>query len=241
MAKIALVTGAAVRVGRAIAQSLAEDGFQMALHHNRSAAPAEDLAREIRHLGGTAEPFQADLSDPSAARRLIRAVEARFGPRLDLLVNSASIYRPSRVDEGTDDDWEQILAINLRAPFQLVREAATLLRAAKGTVVNIVDLSAFQAWKRFGIHAVSKASLLKLTQVQARTYAPHVRVNAVAPGNVLPPEDDTQEEIEASRQRIPLGRIGAPEDVVRAVRYLVDAPYVTGEVMVVDGGRLLDP
>ncbi len=241
MAKTALVTGAAVRVGRAIAQSLAEDGFQLALHYNRSAAPARDLAREIRGAGGTAEPFQADLSDTSAAKDLIRAVDARFGPQLDVLVNSASIYRPETVREGTDDAWEQILAINLRAPFQLVREAATHLRAASGTVVNIVDLSAFQAWKRFGIHAVSKAALLKLTQVQARTYAPDVRVNAVAPGNVLPPEDDTEEEIEASRQRIPLRRIGAPDDVVRAVRYLIDASYVTGEVMVVDGGRLLDP
>lgn len=241
MASTALVTGAGVRVGRAIARGLAEDGFQLAIHYNRSGAAAEDLAREIRGAGGTAEPFQADLSDPSAARNLIRDVDARFGPRLDVLVNSASIYRPETVREGSDEAWEQILGINLRAPFQLVREAATLLRAANGAVVNIVDLSAFQAWKRFGIHAVSKAALLKLTRVQARTYAPHVRVNAVAPGNVLPPEGDTEEEIEASRRRIPLGRIGAPDDVVRAVRYLVDASYVTGEVMLVDGGRLLDP
>ena len=227
-------------MGRAIAEGLAEEGFRLAVHYNRSSEAAQQVVRDIEAAGGEASSFQADLSESAAAPVLIREVEERFG-RLDVLVNSASIYRPDTVVDGADEAWELIQAINVRAPFQLVRAAAPLLKATEGCVVNIVDLSAFQVWKRFGIHSVSKTALLKLTRVQARTLAPAVRVNAVAPGNVLPPEDDTEAEVEASRKRIPLGRIGHPQDVVSAVRYLVNAPYVTGEVIVVDGGRLLDP
>ncbi|NNF27081.1 MAG: SDR family oxidoreductase [Gemmatimonadetes bacterium] len=240
MSRTALVTGGAVRVGRAIALGLAEEGFRLAVHYNRSSGPAEGVVEEIEAGGGAAASFQADLSQSASAGGLIRQVEERFGD-LHALVNSASIYRPDTISEGTDEAWELIQAINVRAPFQLVREAAPLLTRTGGCVVNIVDLSAFQVWNRFGIHSVSKTALLKLTRVQARTLAPSVRVNAVAPGNVLPPEDDSEEEIEASRRRVPLGRIGDPTDVVGAVRYLVNAPYVTGEVVVVDGGRLLEP
>lgn len=240
MSRTALVTGAGVRVGKAIALGLAEEGFRLAVHYNRSSGPAERTVEQIEAAGGEAAFFQADLSESASAPRLIEQVEERFGD-LDVLVNSASIYRPDTVTAGSDQAWALIHAINVRAPFQLVREAAPLLTRAKGSVVNIVDLSAFQTWKRFGIHSVSKTALLKLTRVQARALAPDVRVNAVAPGNVLPPEDDSDEEIEASRARVPLGRIGDPSDVVGAVRYLVNAPYVTGEVVVVDGGRLLDP
>ena len=240
MLRTALVTGGGVRVGRAIALGLAEEGFRVAVHYNSSSGPADRVVREIEAMGGEAASFQADLSKSASAPRLIREVAERMDG-LDVLVNSASIYRPDTVTSGTDEAWDLIHAINVRAPFQLVRAAAPLLTARQGCVVNIVDLSAFQAWNRFGIHSVSKTALLKLTRIQARALAPGVRVNAVAPGNVLPPDGDSDEEIAASRRRIPLGRIGDPADVVGAVRYLVGAPYVTGEVIVVDGGRLLDP
>ena len=133
------------------------------------------------------------------------------------------------------------MAVNVRAPFLLVRDTADLLREARGSVVNVVDLSAFQAWPRYPHHSVSKAALLHLTRNLALALAPEARANAVAPGHVLPPPGYGEAQIERSRQRIPLGRIGRPEDVAEAVLYLAGAQYVTGEVIVVDGGRLANP
>ena len=136
----------------------------------------------------------------------------------------------------TAEEWDAVMAVNLRAPFLLVRETAALLRAARGSVVNIVDLSALQPWTSHPHHSVSKAGLLHLTKVMARALAPHVRANAIAPGHVLPPEYFSEADIERDRRRVPLGRIGTPDDVVGAVRFLAGADYITGEVIVVDGG-----
>ena len=232
---VALVTGAGVRVGRAIALGLAESGYDLIVHHNLSAEGAADVATEARRLGRSVHTVRADLSRETHTVRLARAAGDRFG-RLDLLVNSASPFvRGDLLGLGTEE-WDSVMAVNLRAPFLLVRETAGLLRRARGAVVNIVDLSALQPWTSHPSHSVAKAGLLHLTRVMARRLAPEVRVNAIAPGYVLMPEYFDEARTERVRERVPLRRIGTPEDVVEAVRYLAGADYVTGEVIVVDGG-----
>ena len=235
MNPVALVTGGGVRVGRAIALGLVESGYDLVVSYNSSATGAAEVATAAAHLGRRVQPVRAELSREEDVVRLARSVQDRFG-RLDLLVNSASSFVTADLLEVTTEEWDSVMAVNLRAPFQLVRETAALLRAARGSVVNIVDLSALQPWTSHPQHSVSKAALLHLTRIMARRLAPEVRVNAVAPGHVLPPEYFSAADIERDRLRVPLGRIGTPDDVASAVRFLAGADYVTGEVIVVDGG-----
>ena len=235
MNPVALVTGGGVRVGRAIALGLVESGYDLVVSYNSSATGAAEVATAAAHLGRRVQPVRAELSSEEDVVRLARSVQDRFG-RLDLLVNSASSFVTADLLEVTTEEWDSVMAVNLRAPFQLVRETAALLKAARGSVVNIVDLSALQPWTSHPQHSVSKAALLHLTRIMARRLAPEVRVNAVAPGHVLPPEYFSAADIERDRLRVPLGRIGTPDDVASAVRFLAGADYVTGEVIVVDGG-----
>ena len=240
MPKRALVTGAGVRLGRAIAIGLAEDGYDVAVHYNRSAEEASETRAAIEgKTGQTATLVQADLSDPDGVARLAREVTVS-GDGLEVLVNSASTYLQRRLEDVSAVAWDHVMAVNARAPFLLTSALHPLLDATGGTVINMVDLSALRPWRSYADHAVSKAALLHLTRAQAQAYAPRVRVNAIAPGNVLPPADATAEETEAFRQRVPLGRIGTPDDIVEAVRFLRDAHYMTGEVVVVDGGLSLN-
>jgi pteridine reductase len=236
--RVALVTGGAVRLGRAISLGLAEAGFDVALHYRASEAPALEASREIRALGRACATVRGDLGDPASADAVVAAVREAFG-RLDLLVNSAAGFAPLSLADADADAWDRIMDVNVRAPHLLVRAAADLLRAAGGAVVNVVDLSAFQPWRDYPVHAVSKAALAHLTRVQARSLAPDVRVNAVAPGAVLPPDDYPPERVEELRVRAPLRAVGTPQDVVEAVLYLADARYVTGQILAVDGGRML--
>jgi pteridine reductase len=179
-----------------------------------------------------------DLSDAGAAEVVAKAVERAFG-RLDLLVNSAASFDAAPLLEVDAERWDAVMHLNVRAPHLLVRAATSLLRQSRGSVVNIADLSAFQPWLERPHHAVSKAALVHLTKVQARALAPDVRVNAVAPGAVLPPEELTEEARRSLAEAAPLQRLGSPADVVAAVLYLARAAFVTGEVLVVDGGRML--
>ena len=236
--RVALVTGGAVRVGRAISLGLAEAGFAVAVHYRGSAAAAQNVADRIRELGRACLLVQGDLSDPAAAEPVVEAVAGEFG-RLDLLVNNAAGFDATPLAQADADTWDAVMDLNVRAPHLLVRAAAELLRASRGSVVNLLDLSAFQPWAEYPVHAVSKAALAHLTRVQARALAPEVRVNAVAPGAVLPPEDYPPERLEMLRSRTPLQALGTPEDVVAAVRFLAESPYVTGQILAVDGGRLL--
>ena len=234
---VALVTGGAVRVGRAVALALAEAGYDLVVGYRASRGPAAELRAQVRHMGRRAHTVQADLSREAEAVRLAASVRETFG-RLDLLVNSASTFQSGDLLQVPTKEWDLAMAVNLRAPFLLVRETADLLREARGSVVNVVDLSAFQAWSRYPHHSVSKAGLLQLTRSMALALAPEARANAVAPGHVLSPPDHGEAEIERSRRHVPLGRIGQPSDVAEAVLYLARAQYVTGEAIVVDGGRL---
>lgn len=244
--RTALVTGGAVRVGRAIAVGLAEDGFDVAIAYRSSQAAAQDTAATIEALGRRCVPIQADLSEASAPDRVARRVGDAFRDadgtaRLDVLVNSAATFREVPLMDVDAEEWDAVMALNVRAPHLLTRACADMLREARGAVVNITDLSAFQAWTVYPHHAVSKAALAHLTRVQARALAPEVRVNAVAPGAVLPPDDWSDRRWEALARRAVLKRVGSPDDVVQAVRYLVEADFVTGHVLPVDGGRLLGP
>ena len=235
MNPVALVTGGGVRVGRAIALGLVDSGYDLVVSYNSSGTGAAEVATAASRLGRRVHPVQAEMSREEDVVRLARSVADRFG-RLDLLVNSASSFVANDLLAVTAEEWDAVMAVNLRAPFLLVRETAALLRAARGSVVNIVDLSALQPWTSHPHHSVSKAGLLHLTKVMARALAPHVRANAIAPGHVLPPEYFSEADIERDRRRVPLGRIGTPDDVVGAVRFLAGADYITGEVIVVDGG-----
>jgi pteridine reductase len=237
-AKTALVTGGAVRVGRAIARALAGRGMRLVVHYGSSAAQADALVSEVRRGGGEAVALRADLADAGQVERLAREAEEAFGG-IDVLVNSASVFPPQRLEETDASLWDHTMAVNLRAPFLLIRHLARTLRERRGVVVNMADLAGIQAWEGYAAHSISKAGVVQLTRVAARALAPEVRVVGIAPGAVLPPESMGDDEVARLARGIPLGRIGSPDDVVKAVLYVLDADFVTGDTLVVDGGRLL--
>ena len=236
--KTALVTGGAVRIGRAISLALAGEGMRLVVHYNASSADATALVDEIRASGGEAVAIGADLSRGGEVERLAREAVAAFGG-IDVLVNNASVFPPERLEETDEALWDHTLAVNLKAPFLLIRHLAATLRERRGSVVNLCDLAGMQAWGAYAAHSVAKAGLAHLTRVAARSLAPEVRVNGIAPGAVLPPEHMGRDELDALARTTPLQRLGSPGDVTRALLYLVHAGYVTGEVLVVDGGRML--
>ncbi|NJD20797.1 MAG: SDR family oxidoreductase [Gemmatimonadetes bacterium] len=237
---VALVTGGAVRLGRDISLGLAEAGYDLVVHYRSSRGPAEEVARAVEALGRRCVLHGGDLTDPAVPGAMVEAARAAYG-RLDLLVNSAASFDARPLAEVDAPAWDAVMDLNVRAPHLLVRAAEGMLRSSRGAVVNVLDLSAFQPWSEHAAHAVSKAALAQLTRVQARALAPEVRVNAVAPGAVLPPEGYPEERLEALRSRTPLGTLGTPEDVVRAVVFLAGAAFVTGQILAVEGGRLLGP
>lgn len=236
--RVALVTGGAVRIGRAISAALAQDGYRLIIHYNASAGPAEELVDEVRSAGGEVVAIRADLADAGEVRRLAAEAVAAFGG-IDVLVNNASVFPPERLEETDEALWDHTIAVNLKAPFFLIRHLAATLRERRGVVINLADLAGMQPWAAYAAHAVSKAGIIHLTRVAARSLAPEVRVNGIAPGTVLPPESMSDEEVRLLAERAPLKRNGSPEDVVRALRYLLQADFVTGETLVVDGGRML--
>jgi len=238
--KIALVTGGAIRIGRAISIALAEAGYDLVITYYSSGDQAIEVQKVISGLGHRCELVQADLREPDTPNIVVESVQQTFG-RLDLLVNSAASFASSSLLESGVEEWDSVMALNCRAPHLLVCAAADLLRESQGSVVNIVDLSAFQPWTEFPAHAVSKASLAHLTRIQARVLAPEVRVNAIAPGALLQPNDWSDERWAAIAETVPLKRSGSPDDLSQAVLFFADADFVTGEILIVDGGRHLGP
>jgi pteridine reductase len=237
--RVALVTGAGRRVGRAIAVRLAQSGCRVAVHYGRSAAEAAQTAEQCRAAGGAAEPLAADLAEPAAAAGLVEQVLGRFG-RLDVLVNNASVFEAMGVDEFKLADWERTLRINLTAPMVLAHAAREALRRARGRIVNIGDAGTSHPYAGRLAYLVSKGALDTLTQVLARELAPEVNVVGVAPGAVAWPEDYDQGMRDRLTARIPLRRAGSPEDIAAAVHFLLrDGDYITGVVLPVDGGRRL--
>jgi pteridine reductase len=237
--RVALVTGAGRRLGRAMAAALADRGMTLAIHHHASSTGAKQLREEIIAAGGRAVCFETDLTDAHAARALPSRVVAEFG-RLDVLINSAAVMHRLSFEETTPEQWDAVNDLNLRAVFFCTQGAAPALRAARGKVVNLADLAGLEPWPGFAVHSVSKAGVVMLTKVLALSLAPEVAVNAIAPGAVLVPDEYGAEERDRLARATPLRRLGNPSDVVSALLYLLEGgDFVTGEVLVVDGGRLI--
>lgn len=238
---VALVTGAARRIGAAIARTLHAAGYDLILHHHTSQADALALRDELLAARGDSVVLvRADLADDAASAVLVQAALDGFG-RLDALVNNASRFRPTPLGTITPSDWDELFASNARAPLFLAQAAAPHLRASGGAIVNLVDIYAERPLPDHPVYVMAKAALLALTRALARDLGPQVRVNAVAPGAILWPEQPPPPDRRAQLLRATaLQRLGEPADVAGAVLYLLrDARYVTGEVLRVDGGRWL--
>ena len=239
---VALVTGSARRIGAAIARRLHAAGYDLALHYRDSASDARALATELEAVRANSTLLlQADLAEFDRLPELVAKTIGRFG-RLDALVNNASSFYPTPLPEVTPGQWEDLLGANARAPFFLTQAAAPELARRRGAVVNVVDIHAERPLPRYPVYTAAKAALAGLTRALAVELAPAVRVNGIAPGAILWPEDDQYPPAERERilAQIPLQRLGEPGDIARAVRFLLeDAPYVTGQILAVDGGRSL--
>jgi pteridine reductase len=237
--RVALVTGAGRRLGLAMARALAGRGMTLAIHYNSSGSGAAALRDEIVDAGGQAACFAADLRDPVAAAELPRRVAAELGG-LDVLVNSAAVMLQRSFEATTPAEYDTALELNLRSVFFVTQGAAPALRAARGKVVNMADLSGLQPWPGYAAHSLSKAGVVMLTRVLAVALAPEVTVNAIAPGAVLVPEEYDAEERDRLARTTPLRRLGTPDDATAALLYLLEGgDFVTGEVLAVDGGRHL--
>jgi len=241
---LALVTGAAHRLGRAFAKSLARRGYAILLHYHASEFRAEQTALELRALGVPAFPVRANLTDAAQVEALFAALDALLGDPannlsgLRALVNSAALMRASDARSMSVADWDGILDLNLRAPFLCAQRAYQRMETG-GLIVNVSDVAAGQAWTRFAAYTVSKAGLESLTKIMARAFAPRVRVNAIAPGLVLPSDDIPPEEWSRLVSRLPLQRAAYIEEITRSLEFLLDNEYITGQSIAVDGGYSL--
>jgi len=235
-----LITGAARRIGAAIARTLHEQGMNIVIHYNRSRQEAETLIGELNgRRPDSALAVQADLADPDAAPKVIDAAVA-FNNTLDVLINNASAFYPTPAGEFKQDSWDELINVNLKAPLFLSQVALPYLTQRRGCIINLTDIHAIRPLKHHTIYSISKAGLVMLTKSLARELGPDVRVNAVSPGAIIWPEsmdEETQKEILA---RITLKSRGGAEDIANAVLYLIEnADYMTGQILTVDGGRSL--
>ncbi len=236
--RVALVTGAARRVGRAIVQRLAEGGFDLAFTYLNSQTAADELAGIVRGMGRRIVAIRADFADPPAASAAVAdTVMGEFG-RLDVLVNNASVYEPSSLGDATLEQGRRMWAVHVETPLLLVRRLEPALRASRGRIINLTDLLAERPWPAYLLYSVTKAALLSLTLGLARALAPEVTVNAISPGAVQWPDDYPEEARRRYLSRVPLGRAGTPQDVAAIVHFLAtEGSYITGQVLRVDGGR----
>jgi len=237
--KTVLVTGAARRVGATIARTLHAAGANLVLHYRSSADDAVALAAELNALrAASATLAECDLLETARLPALIERAVAEFGG-LDILVNNASTFYPTPLGDTTEMDWDDLIGTNLKAPLFLAQAAASRLHEAQGLIINLADIHGVKPLRRYPVYSIAKAGLIMLTRSLARELGPHVRVNAVAPGPVMWPEDGVDKALqEKITQRTALKRPGSAEDVARACLFFAaDAPYVTGQVLAVDGGR----
>jgi pteridine reductase len=236
--RVALVTGAAKRLGREIATRLAEEGADVAIHYHKSDADSNAVASRIVELGRRTCAVSADLSHTPSIPLIINSVAEHFG-RLDILINSAANFLETKFGSITEQSWDDSLNTNLRAPFFLSQAAAPhLAKSGSGAIVNFSDLGAFQTWRGYIPHSIAKAGVIQMTRSLAKELAPKVRVNAIAPGTITmagdPPEMEARYVVSA-----PLGRSGRPKDITDAVLYLLTAEFLTGQTLLLDGGRTL--
>ena len=236
--KVALVTGAAKRIGRSVALRLASEGADVAVNYRGSKAEADEVVAQIAAMGRRAVAIQADVSKKNDVTALFAAVEKEFG-RLDILVNNVGMFFPAKFEELTEEQWDRILNTNLKSQF-LCSQAATpiLRRSGQGRIINFASLGGLLAWPSYTHYCVSKAGVIMLTRCLARALAPEITVNAIAPGTISFP-GDAPELAEDFIRRAPLHRTGTAKDIDDAVVFLAQSAFVTGQVIVVDGGRIL--
>jgi len=236
--RVALVTGAGKRLGRAVALRLASGGADVAVHYGKSEAEAREVVAAIEKTGRRAAAFSAELTDVEAIQKLVDDLAAHFG-RLDILVNSAANFLETKFGETTEASWDASLNANLRAPFFCAQAAAPhLAKDGHGAIINFADIGGLLGWREYLPHSVAKAGVIMMTRILAKELAPKVRVNAIAPGTISM-EGDPPEWQEDFIRRAPLRRTGRPNEIGDAVMYLIGAEFVTGQCLVVDGGRTL--
>jgi len=237
--KSALVTGASKRLGRAIAIELGRRGARVGIHHRaaNSEAAAGETLQSVRDAGGDGAIFSAELRDGRQLDQMFEAIATSFG-QLHVLVNSASVFDPGGAEETSEEHWDQQMDSNAKAPF-FVAQRAVRLMGDGGKIVNMADVAGEVIWPGYFAYSVSKAALLAINRGLAKSYAPHIQVNAIAPGPVLFPPYYTEDQKNAAIERTLLKREGSPQDIVNAVMFLIDNDYITGEVIHVDGGRHL--
>ena len=236
-APLAVVTGAARRLGKAISRELAARGYAIGLHYHSSQIEAEETAAELRAAGAQVILLPADLTDPSQVELLFRQVDGQPHP-LRILVNSAAVMPGGDLRDMTTKEWDYVMALNLRAPWLCAQQAARRMTGG-GVIINISDSGAHKTWNHYPAYVISKNGLETLTRLLAKTLAPAIRVNGVAPGLILPKEDLPDEEWQKLIDRLPLKQAGSPESVAQAVGFLVENAHITGETIVVDGGYQL--
>jgi len=235
--RVALVTGAAKRLGRAVALRLAAEGCDLVIHYRSSEREARDVVSEVEKLGRRALAVSADLAQLGEIKSLFQQAAQYFG-RLDVLINSAANFFETPFAQTTETEWNRALDSNLKAPFFCAQAAAPLLKTSSGVIINFADVGGLLGWPGFIPHCISKAGIIMLTRTLAKELAPGVRVNAVAPGTITMPGDPPEWQQDYI-QRAPLKRSGTPADIADAVSFLVNAKFITGQVLVVDGGRVL--
>jgi pteridine reductase len=234
---LAIVTGAAQRIGGAIALGLAAKGYAIGLHYHHSAAAAQETAREIEKLGAAAILLPADLTDEAQIVEMFRRVDEQPYP-LQVLINSASVMARGDVRTMSAAEWDATLALNLRAPWLCAQQAARRMKAGS-VIINLTDAGSDRTWTGYPAYIISKSALETLTRVLAKSLAPEIRVNAIAPGLILPGADVRDEDWQRMVSRLPLKRPGSAQSILQAVWYLLEEPYITGQTLVVDGGYRL--
>lgn len=236
--RVVLITGAAKRLGRAIALGLANEGADLAIHYGKSAAEAKELVGEIEKLGVRAAAFSAELTKVSAIQKLIDDTVHHFD-RLDTLINCAANFLETKFGETTEKTWDASLDTNLKAPFFCSQAAAPhLAKSGHGIIVNFADIGGLLGWREYLPHSVSKAGIILMTRILAKELAPAIRVNAIAPGTITMSGDPPEWQADFIH-RAPLGRTGRPDEIVDTVLYLIHTEFMTGQTIVLDGGRTL--
>ena len=237
--KVAIVTGGAVRLGRALALALAGQGVRVGIHYGSSAGPAETVVKEIKAMGSDATAIQANLSRPDEARSIVERAAAHFG-QVDILVNSAAIFEPGNWDDTTEANWDRHFAINLKSPFFLSQAfAAQVRREQAGHIVNIADWRGTRPGPDHIAYTLTKAAIITMTKSLALALAPNIQVNAIAPGLILPPPGQDQAYLENKASQVPAQRVGSPQEIAKAMIFLLRSDFVTGDLIFVTGGEHL--
>jgi pteridine reductase len=237
--KVAIVTGGAVRIGKALALALAEQGARLVIHYSSSAGPAQETVEQIQTMGRDALAVQADLRRPGQVGGILQGAVSHFG-QVDVLVNSAAIFEPGGWSDTTEENWDRHFAINLKAPFFLSQAFASHVGQKRaGHIVNIADWRGARPGTDHVAYTLTKAALIAMTKSLAQALAPNIQVNAIAPGLILPPPGQNRTYLESQAREIPAQRAGSPEEIARALVFLVRSDFVTGELIFVTGGQHL--